>query len=159
MIRNDHMSAFSMNNLPASVAGFERINKHVVKAPQTIDVREEKYHLRSVIISELHKGPAGAPVNNTSVVTGSSALIRKPGTAMGADMYYIYDPLAPSHARDRATGRRYTMSSIQKNVPNDPDHSFETLAEKQGTVYIYSPITESNDMLRGQMSINMSNNY
>ena len=163
MIRQDHMSAFSMNNLPHSVAGFEKINRRVVKAPLTgLKVREEEYELRSVIISELHKEKNSNNVlTTTSVVIGSSTLIRKPEGLRGKPMYYVYDPLAPSHARDKYSGRRYTISSI-KETDNDPECSFENLSETQGTVYIYSATSEGEEaqqMLRGEMKTNLSNLY
>lgn len=157
MVRGNHMNAFSMNNLPHSVAGFEKINKRVVKSPFNITVREEKFHLRSVIISEVHKELDDKnKLAPTSVVIGSSALIRKPEGKHGRPMYYVYDPLAPSHRREKFAGRRFTISSI-KEVDQDTDCSFVDMAQEQGTVYIYSSKQEEEEVLAGQYKQNLSN--
>lgn len=165
VVQNNHMDAFSMNRLPQSAVGIERINKRVVKTPlDGLMVREESYELRSVIISEVHKIKENNKLTPTAVVVGSSTLIRKPDGLNGNPMYYVYDPLAPSQIGDvysnggplkqNATARRYTISSI-KETDEDDDCSFVKLAETQGTVYIYS----SNTNESGEYKLNLSNAF
>lgn len=138
---NDHLTQFSMANLPSTVAiaGYEKLNTRCVEFEPSMKVRDETYELRSVVVSELNTTIA----ENKSLVIGSSALIRRPADPANNimdDQFYCYDPYGPIKAR---TGEKFDVpqapvTAIGWTDPNFIELSFKKLASERGTVFIYA---------------------
>ena len=136
---NDHVTQFSMNRLPQSVAGFERINKRPVNFDPTLTVGpggqpngSSAFSLRSIVFSEVSLKDDGT---DSDYVIGSSTFIRylgprvvEPEPGVAAD-YICYDPYAPLN--DQVGGTRSPMRSVAF------DH-VEEQARIKGTIFIYA---------------------
>jgi hypothetical protein len=138
---NDQMNQFSMNVLPASVAigGFERINTSEVQVPEQLSIRDEKYELRSVVISEINNNAEAGK----NLVIGSSALIREPiNLAAGRPVprYLYYDPYGPLKAIGQSP-----ITEIDLTSTTHFDNSFTAMARKHGNVFIYASSGSTDD--------------
>ena len=135
---NDHVTQFSMNRLPQSVAGFERINKRPVSFDNTLTVgpgqpnQPTVFSLRSIVFSEVSLKDDGS---ESDYVIGSSTLIRFLGPKVeepvgGVAPFICYDPYAP--LGDQAAGlNRSPMRTID-------DGEAQELAKLKGTIFIYA---------------------
>ena len=151
---NNHMEQFSMNRLPVSVAGFERLNTRPVIVPEKIDVgtstkAESEFKLRSVVFSEVNvEVDISGNSKSTDYVIGSSALIRYLGPKGDQQPQYIcYDPYAPLGDQRQGSGLRSPMRKVQKHAPKDEANSFDTLASEKGTIFIYAAIQDLKEEL------------
>jgi hypothetical protein len=121
-----------MNILPSSlsvIGGFERINESDVIVPEILQIRNEDFALRSVVIAETNK-------DDSNLMISSSTLIKAPNysdTSFILPNYYCYDPYAPNKGNT-------IQNPINEIYLSNPtlSLSFTTLAEKRGMVYIYT---------------------
>jgi len=139
---NDQMNQFSMNMLPASVAigGFERINIATVLVPDALNIRDEIYSLRSVVISEINNAH-----DSKNLVIGSSALVRQPADhSVGRHdtKFYYYDPYGPLKAIGQSP-----VTTIAFQDDDHFDNGFLNMAQKVGNVFVYAS-DESTDEKR-----------
>ena len=129
-----------MNILPASLSvsgGFERINKSKVIVNQALQFNNEKYELRSVVISETNQNNT---TNNNDLIIGSSTLIRDPPDLIKrhVDNYYYYDPYAPNKQSN------HPITSIDYTNPIN-ELSFISMAQEVGIVFIYANKSDTID--------------
>lgn len=129
---NEHLTQYSMSNLPAPIAGFERLNTREVIFKEQMEVRKEMYHLRSIVYSEVNFTNGV----ESDVVIGSSACIRTAPDFKAHDGWYIYDPYGPINQRDESRrclailGASWTASDAAANVSG--------LGKKRGTIFVYA---------------------
>jgi hypothetical protein len=131
---NDQMNQFSMNILPSSVAisGFERINTSTVIVPESLNIRDETYELRSVVISEVNTNAEAGK----NLVLGSSALIRQPidySTGLNQSRFYYYDPYGPL----KTIGEN-PVTEIEFQNNDYFDKNFIGMSQTHGNVFIYA---------------------
>jgi len=128
---NNHLTQYSMSNLPAPIAGFERLNTREVIFKETMQVRGEDYTLRSLVYSEVNVSNG----SESDVVIGSSACVKSPpGSSFTG--WFIYDPYGPINQRD-ADSRGLAI------LGGDWEHSDEAanvskLGKKRGTIFVYA---------------------
>jgi hypothetical protein len=137
---NEQLTRINMNILPASLSvsgGFERINKSKVIVNQALQFNNEKYELRSVVISETNQNNT---TNNNDLIIGSSTLIRDPPDPINyrLDNYYYYDPYAPNKQSN------HPITSIDYTNPIN-ELSFISMAQEVGIVFIYANKSETID--------------
>jgi hypothetical protein len=128
----DHVTRMNMNILPSSlsvIGGFERINESDVIVPEILQIRNEDFALRSVVIAETNK-------DDSNLMISSSTLIKAPNysdTSFILPNYYCYDP----YASNKGNTIQNPINEIYLSNPT-LSLSFTTLAEKRGMVYIYT---------------------
>jgi hypothetical protein len=155
---------FNFNQLPLTITGFERLNKHPVTVPPyiTLGREEETFQLRSVVtVEEIMVGtsPQG------SIITGSTALIaknRNPLLGENDEAYFLYDPFGASIPFQESntigqsiTERRYAINkpiSIINQYTVGPidaqmSESFYDRARTRGTIFIYAKPRTNNNIL------------
>jgi hypothetical protein len=127
-IMNLGMNLFNLANLPTSVAGFERINQRSVVAPGVLDVRGDKFSLRSVVLADVQEAN-----NNTNLVVGSSALINLRGTPLQPQLL-IAGPVGPASVRGT---RLYNPMGAIKNNNQVITNSDLNEAGSRGVIFMY----------------------
>jgi hypothetical protein len=150
---NNQLEQFSMSRLPASIAGFERLNNRPVEfdenmyiGPQSNEAEKEKnkFSLRSVVFSEVNVDSSG---QETNYVIGSSALIRylgPEGNSQTAE-YICYDPYAP--LGDQGGNSRSPMRKVFNGGQQAPQNDFGELAKTKGTIFIYASRADTDKVM------------
>ena len=132
VVKLNEYQPFSLNKLPAPIAGFERINTREVDYDKDFRIRTDKYDLRSVVCAKLN-----SVTGSSNLVIGSRTLLRKL-TAPGEPVQRIlYDPYEAPTQGNLAFAR----------IPSEDQ--FSETAKEQGTVFIYQ-LTE--DLSKGVIS-------
>lgn len=138
---NEQLIKMNLNILPSSIGvmgGFERINESNVIINDSLQIRGEHFHLRSVVIAE---------VNDKKLMISSSTLIVDRGTNENPlnnnICYYCYDPYGPNKGSSEYV--QNTINQIYKEH-DKPELSFTTMAQKQGIVYIFANNSELNNV-------------
>jgi hypothetical protein len=134
---NEQLIKMNLNILPSSIGvmgGFERINESNVIINDSLQIKGEYFHLRSVVIAE---------VNDKNLMISSSTLIvdrRSDEDALNKNTcYYCYDPYGPN--KGTSEYEQNTINQIYKEHTNS-GLSFTTMAQKQGIVYIFANNTD-----------------
>jgi hypothetical protein len=135
---NNQLEQFSMNRLPVSIAGFERLNKRPVQFEDSMPIgtgeKPDSFELRSVVFSEVNVDADG---KETDYVIGSSTLIRYLGPKGDSPAEFIcYDPYAPLGDQG-SSGLRSPMRRVE-HTSSDKANSFRDLAGERGTIFIYA---------------------
>ena len=139
LLRLAQVGPFNLNRVPVAASGFERLNDRVVNFPTELDIRDDTYKLRSVVIAELNtRNPPAGRRNN--MVVGSSTLLMKHG--LGGVECFHYDPLGVIETGiDPATGlavRNDPVTSIPFGTGILPaGNSFTEMASERGTIFMY----------------------
>ena len=133
---------YRFHRLPATVAGFERLNDREVRFEDTFSIRDSSYCLRSVVCLEVN--PELAQDNGPKIVTGQSAIIVKRGGADDNDMvdrYYWYNPRDANigHFKEGATAKEdYVVNgpvtTLNSNLESE---DFNQRACRRGTIFVY----------------------
>jgi hypothetical protein len=123
----------SILNHPSALYGFERINDTEVNAEMSLNIRNDEYRLRSVVLSEVNN-----LATNANIVIGSSTILIDYDSTLPTFLHY--DPT-------RVVSRRVTNDN---NVaPFDPIISiphastdsnvvdYSTISRKRGIIFIY----------------------
>ena len=149
VIRTSDMPMFNINRLPLAISGFERINDREVKFNYNINIRDDVYKLRSVVLSEVNNIS-----NETNIVVGSSTMImcHPDYTDIMEEEFFIYDPIkvvSKEFQNSDTSAYRKPIRLIFRNHPNEID-SFETMANKRGIIFMYELV---DDKSQGEISL------
>ena len=138
---NEQLIKMNLNILPSSIGvmgGFEKINETNVIINDSLQIRGEHFHLRSVVIAE---------VNQEKLMISSSTLIvarETNETSLNNNTcYYCYDPYGPNKGSSEYV--QNTINQIYKEH-DKTELSFTTMAQKQGIVYIFTNNSELNNV-------------
>jgi len=146
---NQH-EPFNMARLPTAVSGFERINMRRVNFDNNINLRNDRYTLRSVVCAEINRNDP-----NSNLVVGSSCVVAgainmTPGN--NTNQYCSYDPLGVVNiTKDPVTGNLITPTPITQishgpgQGPASEGSSFVECAERRGIVFMYELVHETSD--------------
>jgi len=133
---------FNLTREPYAVSGFERLNDRVVDFGDTINIREDRYQLRSVVISEINRNDP-----NKNLVVGSSTLLLLHPDAQNNRLShecYQYDPLGVVLTGQDNAGQRVGNDPVVE-VPysrrGNLDGFFE-MASTRGTVFVYQLVRD-----------------
>jgi len=150
-INTSEMSAYNMLNRPISVYGHETLNDRPITVDETIEILQDKYTLRSVIVAQTLNNKS----NGNDIIIGSAALVIRPADKKltFANTYIKYDPLKVTDQvkslTDRSVVLRNPILEIDKmNV--EIENSFESLAEQRGILFMYCLTT---DVSNGTISL------
>jgi hypothetical protein len=140
---NNQLEMFSMNQLPAPIAGFEKLNDREVKFEKTMNLRstsaKDSFNLRSIVFSEVSKNADGTVSN---IVVGSSSLVCKLDAAGMEEGWVCYDPYAPLLNKSKAMNStapivRDVVTWLEFDDAANKNSSVKHLGEKYGTIFIY----------------------
>ena len=131
---------YNFTNLPMTVTGWESLNEHPVSAPPIIDIMNDRYRLRSVVLVEKATSNEGK-----SIIVGSSAMIISPvddSADRYEETYFLYDPQSASDMfRDNGAyvknGPITVIPHVQPLNMASNVESFEQRARTRGTIFIY----------------------
>ena len=143
---------YQFHRLPATVAGFERLNDREVDFDLTFSIRDSEYCLRSVVLLEISKSVAAE--HGPKIVTGQSAVIIKKADDQNGDnvdRYYWYNP------RDANVGHKLedSVDGVQfaTNAPvtvldagNMESEPFYRRASTRGTIFVYQEWVEGSKL-------------
>ena len=154
VMRVGDIGPFNLRREPYAVGGFERLNDNHVDFDHIINIREDEYHLRSVVVSEVNRND-----RNQNLVVGSSTLLLLHPDLSSTPMRttfecYQYNPLGVVNtAVDPASGARIANEPVYE-IPYSrrggaPGRSFYEKASTRGTVFVYKL---ARDASQGQVS-------
>ena len=135
--------SFAFTNLPSAVAGFERLNKRPVNFNETITIRQDKYLLRSVVVSEVND-----LASQTDLVVGSSTLImihKNYQENRLNDEFFMYDPYSvvkPTQDVNRVIKRYNPIHTIGNIGITSEEAGFTDIARTRGIVFMYELIKD-----------------
>ena len=144
LLRVNDIEPFRMTNMPAAIAGFERLNDTEVHFDNEIRIKDDVYTLRSVVCAEVNRV---APINN--LILGSSAAIHVlpslEDNYLDSD-YILYDPQNAKAIR-QPDGSYHNNTPVQSisvgPLPYQTSDSFIEMARKRGLIFIYQQTVDS----------------
>jgi hypothetical protein len=142
---------FNMGALPQALAGFERLNDRKVTFDDVINIRGDRYDLRSVVLSEVNKS-----IPNQNIVIGSSTAVMTHADPAGGRMgneYFLYNPAGVVDFQP--------AGGVGGAPQNDPvtqihgtagigqiGHSFQEMATDRGCIFVYQlAVDQTNGMI------------
>ena len=138
---------YNFTNLPMTVTGWESLNPHPVNAPKHLNIMNDTYELRSVVLVEKSSVHGGR-----DMIVGSSALIvspMRPNAQIFDETCFLYDPQGAGMMYTNTAGT-YSREKPIKLVPSQLPfnatagvESFEQKASTRGTIFMYHKITEN----------------
>lgn len=133
VIRFNEMQPFNLARMPLTVSGFERINDREVVFKNEINIRDDIYKLRSVVVAEVNNK---TPERN--IVVGSSTLImvHPDNKTTFTPACLQYDPISVT---DSITNKpRDPIGEISETpLPGQPGNSFQEMASQRGIIFMY----------------------
>jgi hypothetical protein len=132
--------------LPASLSNLEKINDREVEFDNVMNIRDEKFLLRSVVVAETKR------IQDTNLITGCSTLLTKnkvlDGGLVADTEYYSYNPRnAPIGVPDPKNNMEYRTNKpitiISELSPKKDDYTFRSLAQRKGTIFVYQSISKT----------------
>lgn len=142
IMRVHNHQPFNLGNLPQAIAGFERMNDRRVLFQEEIEIREDRYNLRSVVVSETNK------MKNENIVIGSSAMVMQhvdTNNGIMHNQYIHYDPLnVVNYVPDGEGNHNSPITQIHGTPGVGPEnYSFSEIAEQRGTIFIYQLVKDN----------------
>jgi hypothetical protein len=141
-INLNDLRPYNVAKQPSAISGFERINTDPVAIDQVLQVRDTKYHLRSVVLSEINE-----QTTEGKLVVGSSALIISCPTNASSitQNYYYYNPVGVVKGYKNASGSIERDQPVTRvpysSQPNwDDEYTFCRMAETRGIIFVYQAI-------------------
>jgi len=142
--KTQELPSFIFGKLPSAVAGFSRLNKRLVNFDTTLNIRNDRYNLRSVVLSEIND-----LANENNLVIGSSSIfmVHKDYEAQRySDECFIYNPY--SVVKSRIIGDSYQR--INQPIQQLPDvaldqnsEGFIDMARSRGIIFVYELVKDS----------------
>jgi len=136
---------FAYPKLPTAVAGFEKINQRPINFDHVINIRNDQYRLRSVILSEVNQ--VGLDLD---IVTGSSAIFVMPEDLTKniiVPEYIMYDPTSVVNPVVTATGsppvRFQPIQKIYELGRTKDELGFNEFARTRGIIFTYQLVRDA----------------
>ena len=151
---------YNFTNLPMTVTGWESLNEHPVNAPPTIDIMNDRFQLRSVVLVEKATSFEGKPL-----IVGSSAMVVvpcDPASGVYEETCILYDPQTAGFMYRKDNGApTYAREAPVKLIPSEQPFnsgdvaSFSQRARCRGTIFMYQKIfTGEHAILGGNSGCN-----
>lgn len=143
VIRTRNMQPFNIANLPKAVSGFERLNDRQVNFETTLNIREDQYKLRSVVLAEVNKDSS-----DKNVVIGSSTIFMIHTDVTKEryqDEYFIYDPISVADKVLSSQGtysHRQPVRQITRQHIEEDSLSFMGMANRRGIIFMYELVED-----------------
>lgn len=131
-------------SLPMTVAGWESLNDRIVNFEMRMNIVNDTYQLRSVVIIE------NSPTRKNLIVGSSAAIVIPMDISLGRyeDTFLLYDPQGASEmfkvdgTYERNDPITYIPGHTPFNGENTPE-SFYKRASTRGTIFVYQKISSS----------------
>jgi len=138
-----HGYAFNFSKLPTAIAGFERLNDSFVNFRESFPIRQDKYQLRSVVVSQINENSAD------KVVIGSRTLVVQPPNiekGIYKPCYYQYDPIDVQETINPKVNpdnsfRNNPITAIGQ-VSTETMEGFNDQAHTRGIIFIYQLVED-----------------
>ena len=134
---NDINRPFYLNKLPTAISGLDRLNTKYIQIPDAIDIKDTKYKLKSVVLSELGN------LSENDIIVGTSAIIieeTSDGVFNTEKTYHYYNPNKISYF-DNDTKQfveRKPIEQIRYEKPFDNDViNYVDMVSTRGIIYMY----------------------
>ena len=111
-INLDFFKPMTMKNFPVGVSGFSRINLAEMKINETLNIQDQQFIRRSVVVAATQQIAVTPNAQNENIVVGSQTIIED--TLVGQ---HVYDPLAPienTNAQPLMTTTAYENATDKK---------------------------------------------
>jgi hypothetical protein len=135
---------YNMSSIPIASSGFERLNNRTIAFDPEISIREDKYVLRSVVVSEINnQNPAEL------LVVGSSAIFTLPPDSKynrSVTEYFKYDPYSViKNESANTTTTQYGPIQVIPGTPlyNNSNCSFTEIAQERGVIFMYELVEKN----------------
>lgn len=145
MMSISNLRPFNLLSLPNAMSGYEKINDRRVNFDSSINIRNDIYNLRSVVLSEVMRDPENPHYN---IVTGSSAAIvvhPDPERGIVSHQFLHYDPYGVTGGKPMAGehGVKFNdpITILHSSITDDEMDSFTDMAQQRGTVFIYQNVS------------------
>lgn len=146
---------YNFNKLPLTLTGVEKINTRPIHFKKHLDIMNDKFRLRSVVLADVSNDK-----NMKDVIIGNSTLLVKykdHNINIDEDTYLLYDPIGASFTSTttRYFGQNKTpISWLFEQKPfgdNSKNEEFYEKASTKGTIFIYQKMRdEQGDFLDDQ---------
>jgi hypothetical protein len=139
----NNLQPFSLSMPMAAASGFERMNDREVHFDKKFTIREDVYHLRSVVLSEVNNNnPQG------NFVIGSSTVVMIHGSVEtgNTEEFLYYDPVGVTEAVivNGQPVRNDPITRIEEVPINANDNmAFMDMARKRGIIFMYQLVTDN----------------
>lgn len=150
-IQFDGIKGHGYSNAPVGISShFETLNKRCVNYDTIINIRNDEYRLRSVVISEvtsINEKKSGTIGGDNEVIVGSSTLMmnhQNVSKRQFQDEYFIYDPY--SVVRTQKNGGSYVKSTPIEIIPGkgiNNEEGFMDMARTRGIIFMYQLVHDS----------------
>ncbi len=137
---------YNFQSLPTTASGFESINDITVNFDTTLNIMNESFDLRSVVLVERN-------INNRNLIIGSSTAIRLTPEQTGSPQeegFIVYDPQGATEMFE-VSKFSYTNNTPITHIPGNTQfnpegasESFYKRASTRGTIFVY---VKKNDQL------------
>lgn len=127
---------YKFTALPMTVAGFEGYNSGIVNFDEDIDVMNDRFQLRSVVMLE------HSPMEKKLIVGNSAGIISTPDPSRGisSTLYLNYNPQGVAQISDPNNRNPITYMDGFPN-PAGRSESFYEAAATRGTIFIYQRVS------------------
>jgi hypothetical protein len=139
---------YNFTQLPMTVTGYEALNPHPVTAPKSLNIMNDTYLLRSVVLVE-----KTTLQNGRDMIVGSSALIVKPINPTAGvfdETCILYDPQSASQVQDGTIARNKPVRVVPSQLPFNATSGIESFEERtstRGTIFMYQKVTDNQNPL------------
>ena len=135
---------YNFTKLPLTLAGTEKLNTTPVYFKEHLDIMDEKFRLRSVVLSDV-----STDGNIKDTIIGNSALIVKYQdykNNVDSDTFLLYDPIGASFKSTNTRNfnrSKDPISWLYRQKPLGSKHEqFYEKASTKGTIFIYQKMNE-----------------
>ena len=135
--------SFAFNKLPTAVSGFDRLNIRPVDFEINFKIRNDEYHLRSVVLSETNQN---APENNLVIGSTTAIMLHNDYSKNRyQEEFYLYDPYCV--VKPEIIGgqmMRYNpITPISGNGVNKSEVGFFEMARTRGIIFMYELVKDT----------------
>lgn len=140
---------YNFVSLPLTTSGYEELNDRPVEFDDHLDIRNERFDLRSVVC--VNSIAYGEGEYKLKMITGCSTLFtRSPNfnnEIKAGENYYLYNPIEVVHVGDKDSGFErnnpvsrvvYSKDQIAQGDSGKGQISFYEKAQTTGTIFIYA---------------------
>lgn len=133
-----HTAPYNFSALPMTVSGIEHLNSTPVECSLPIEINDEHFALRSVVVVDTTE------VNQKTLITGCSTFTYTDATASATQRVYHYDPVSALNVT--LNDKTQTMN-YQNPITEVPlDKTLESVISTRGTIFLYQKAAKPGKM-------------
>ena len=136
---------YGISNYPVSISGFERLNDKKISFPLDMDIKGDRYRLRSVVISQTNNNNISKDKREHNLILGSAAMIVKYPGSTDSNLipeFLMYDPLNSSRYDPVTHIKQNPIYLLEHTLDTPTSLSFMTLASNRGIIFMYEVVKD-----------------